>query len=86
METMQTRIVILAVFLVALNGCATEAEKAAGAAARTEPAQSPARSYRTGSRLPSMEDDSGTSSVSGISKDDYIDDRNRSGASGVRGN
>jgi hypothetical protein len=33
-----------------------------------------------------MDDEGGSSSLSGVSRDDYMDDRNRGGASGVRGN
>lgn len=82
---MQTKFALLAVFVAALAGCATEPEqKQAGAAAPAPTQPSASRAYRTGSRLPSMDDDQGP--VSGMSKDDYIDDRNRAGASGVRGN
>lgn len=86
---MQLRIALAVTFLMAAYGCATEPEPkqagaAAPAAAPTQPQSS--RAYRTGSRLPSMEEDTGSSSVGGMSKDDYMDDRNRGGASGVRGN
>ena len=85
---MQIRIALLVTLLAAAAGCATEAgQRQAGAAAPAEPVQpQSSRAYRTGSRLPSMDDDAGASTVSGVSKDDYMDDRNRVGASGVRGN
>ena len=74
---MHFRITLLATIVAAAYGCATEPEqKQAGAAAQTGPAQSSARSYRTGSRLPEREDDIGSSSVTGMSKDDYQMERN----------
>ena len=85
---MHLRIALAMTLLMSAYGCATEPQpKQAGAAAPAEPTQpQSSRSYRTGSRLPSMDEDVGSSSVGGISKDDYIDDRNRGGTSGVRGN
>jgi hypothetical protein len=84
---------VLATLLCSASfGCATEPQPqqpAAGAAPATaaEPAawQSKGPVYRTGSRLPPTDDVGGTSSVSGVSKDDYTDDRNRT-MSPTRGN
>lgn len=74
---MQFRITLLATLLAATYGCATEPEqKQADAAAPSGAAQSSARSYRTGSRLPERDDDVGPSSVGGVSKDDYQMERN----------
>jgi hypothetical protein len=82
---MHFRIALLATLVAAAYGCATEPEqKQAGAAAQAAPAQSSARSYRTGSRLPEREDDIGSSSVTGMSKDDYQMERN-SAVSPMRG-
>ena len=94
---MQIRSAVLACILVAAcYGCATEPQPqqpAAGAApantapasaAVTPPWQSKGPVYRTGSRLPPLDDDAGTSSVSGVSKDDYQDQRN-SGMTPLRG-
>src|SRR5436190_19720010 len=77
MATMQFRISLLATLLAATYGCATEPEqKQAGAAAQAGPAQSAPRSYRTGSRLPERDEDVGSSTVGGVSKDDYQMERN----------
>jgi hypothetical protein len=74
---MQVRLTLLATLLAATYGCATEPEqKPAGATAQAGPAQTSARSYRTGSRLPERDDDVGSSAVNGVSKDDYMQDRN----------
>jgi hypothetical protein len=75
---MQIRIALLATLVAAAYGCATEPEqKQAGAAAPAAPAQSQSsRAYRTGSRLPSQDDDVGASTVGGVSKDDYQMERN----------
>ena len=74
---MQFRITLLATLLAATYGCATEPEqKQAGAAAQAGPAQSAPRSYRTGSRLPERDEDVGSSTVGGVSKDDYQMERN----------
>ena len=89
---MQIRSTILACILVAAcYGCATEPQPqqpAAGAAPASAAAPAPYQSkgpvYRTGSRLPPLDDDGGTSSVSGVSKDDYQDQRN-SGMTPLRG-
>ncbi len=75
----------IAIGLLAFYGCASEPEQkpaanasgTAAAPAKAAPAQDP-RSYRTGSRLPTRDDDVGASSVGNISKDDYIHDRNSS--------
>ena len=80
---MQIRFAVLAIVVLAAYGCATEPQPqqpAAGAApasaAVPAPSQSKGPVYRTGSRLPPLEDDSGSSTVSGVSKDDYMNDRN----------
>ncbi len=79
---MHVRFAVLAIVMASVYGCATEPEQKQDGAAPAQ-SQSP-RDYRTGSRLPTMEDDQRP--VSGMSKDDYMDERNRGGASGVRGN
>jgi len=86
---MQVRFALLAVLLAA--GCAAQPEQqpaasatpASAAAAVAEKHQ--ARDYRTGSRLPALEDDRGAGSVSGQSKQDYMDDANTR-VSPTRGN
>ena len=84
---MHVKSALLAVLIAAAYGCATEPEQKPAGAAAPAPAQSQSsRAYRTGSRLPSMDDEGGSSSLSGVSRDDYMDDRNRGGTSGVRGN
>ncbi len=70
---MQVRLALLAVLLAAGYGCASQPEQQTAAA----PQQHQARDYRTGSRLPSLEDDRGPGAVSGQSKQDYMDDMNR---------
>ena len=85
---MQVRSMLaIALGSLACYGCATAPEtqpatNAAAAPAATGTAAAPApqeaRSYRTGSRLPTRDEDAGASSVSGMSKDDYIQDRNSS--------
>ena len=82
---MQIRFTVLAtVLLAACYGCATEPQPqqpAAGAAPASAAAPAPSQSRgpaRTGSRLPPIDDDSGASPVSGVSKDDYINERNSS--------
>ncbi len=89
---MQIRFAVLAIIVLAAYGCATEPQPqqpAAGAApasaATPAPSQSKGPVYRTGSRLPPLDDDGGASSVSGVSKDDYMNDRN-STVSPTRGN
>jgi len=78
----QIRFITLAIVVLAAYGCATEPQPqqpAAGAgpaAAAPAPYQSKGPVYRTGSRLPPMEDDVGTNAVSGVSKDDYMHDQN----------
>ena len=79
---MHIRLALLAVLCVAAYGCATPAdEPKAGAPAAAAPAsdQQPRQSgsYRTGSRLPSYEDKSGSSSVGDVSRDDYADEMRR---------
>jgi hypothetical protein len=83
---------LAALLFAACFGCATETQPqqpAAGAAPAAAAAPAPSQSkgpvYRTGSRLPPMDDVGGASSVSGVSKDDYMDDRNRT-MSPTRGN
>lgn len=83
MATMHVRFALLAIVIAGVYGCATEPEQKQDGTAAASQAQS-SRDYRTGSRLPTMEDD--PRPVSGMSKDDYMDDRNRGGTSGVRGN
>ena len=97
---MQVRFALLAVLLAAASGCATEPEqKQAGAAAPATPASATATApqaapqavrqsdYRpiTGSRLRSLDDDTGAGYVSGQSKQDYMDDMN-SRTNPLRGN
>lgn len=90
---MKIRFAVLAATVLAVSyGCATEPQPqqpAAGAAPASTAVPAPTYSkgpvYRTGSRLPPMDDDAGTAPVSGVSKDDYMDDRNRS-MSPTRGN
>jgi hypothetical protein len=81
----QIRFAVLAIVILAAYGCATEPQPqqpAAGAApasaAVPAPYQSKGPVYRTGSRLPPMDDDGGAAPVSSQSKDDYINDRNSS--------
>ena len=73
---MQIRIALLATLLVAAYGCATEPEQKQAGAAAPAPSHSKGPVYRTGSRLPPMDDDAGSGAVSGVSKDDYMNDRN----------
>lgn len=88
---MQTRLALLAsIVLAASYGCAIEPEQkqppgAATSATARAPSQSESRTYRTGSRLPALEDDRGSSMVGGVSKDDYAHDRDASAAP-MRGN
>ena len=82
---MQIRIALLVTLLAAVYGCATEPEQKQDGAAAPAPYHSKGPVYRTGSRLPPMDDDSGPSTVSGVSKDDYMNDRN-STISPIRGN
>ena len=72
---MQVRLAVIAAVLAAAYGCASQPEQQAAATAA--PAKQQARDYRTGSRLPSLEDDRGPGAVSGQSKQDYMDDMNR---------
>ncbi|HYL91458.1 MAG TPA: hypothetical protein VEU32_22100 [Burkholderiales bacterium] len=77
---MQVRFALLAVLLAA--GCAAQPEQQTAAsatpasAAAAVPEKHQARDYRTGSRLPSLDDDRGPGAVSGQSKQDYMDDAN----------
>lgn len=82
---MQIRFAVLATIVVAAcYGCATEPEPqqpAAGvapaSAAVPAPTYSRGPTYRTGSRLPPMDNDAGAAPVGGVSKDDYMDQRNK---------
>lgn len=80
---MQVRFALLAVLLAAGYGCASQPEQQTGATAAqagavgASPEIHQSRDYRTGSRLPSLEDDRGPGAVSGQSKQDYMDDMNR---------
>ena len=80
---MQIRLAMLAAALCGASyGCATPADEPAAkapAAAAPSTAEQPrqAGGYRTGSRLPSYEDRSGSSSVGDVSKDDYADEMRR---------
>ena len=81
---MQVRFGLLAIMLATAFGCAAPEQKQAGAAAPAAAAQ-PSRSsgdYRTGSRLPALEDDRGPGAVSGQSKQDFMDDMNRTNSPG----
>ena len=82
---MHLRIALAVIVLAAAYGCATEPEQKQAGAAAPAPTHSKGPTYRTGSRLPPMDDDSGPSTVSGVSKDDYMNDRN-STISPTRGN
>jgi hypothetical protein len=82
---MQIRTALLATLLALAYGCATEPEQTQAGAAAPAPSHSKGPVYRTGSRLPPVDDDSGPSTVSGASKDDYINDRNAT-ISPTRGN
>jgi hypothetical protein len=76
---MQIRLAVLAALVCGASfGCATPAEDSkapAAADAASQPRQT--GSYRTGSRLPSYEDDTGASTTSNVSKDDYADEARR---------
>ena len=88
---MQVRFALLAIsFCVAGYGCATAPEPAASpaasaspaaantasaAAANTVPQPKREKSYRTGSRLPQGDDDAGSATVSGSSREGYEEDR-----------
>lgn len=85
---MQVRVVLaIALGSLVFYGCATAPETppatnaaangTAAAPAKSVPAPQETQSYRTGSRLPTRDEDAGASSVSGMSKDDYMDDVNR---------
>ena len=85
---MNIRLASLAVVSgVIISACADQPQ-AGGTATATRPtaatASQPSRTYRTGSRLPALEDDAGASTVGGVSQDDYQHDRN-SAASPVKG-
>src|SRR5437660_2316833 len=79
--------VLLAIsFCVAGYGCATAPEQAAGPAAAASPAATNTASaavpepkrekgYRTGSRLPTSDDDAGSATVNGSSREGYEEDR-----------
>ena len=78
--------VLTAVLCGASYGCATPADEPAAKAsapnAATADAPQPApqsRPIRTGSRLPSYEDQGGSSSVGDQSKDDFADQMRRGG-------
>ena len=81
---MNIRLGLLGAALSAIwYGCAAEPQPqqpaTTGAPASTAapaPSESQSRTYRTGSRLPALEDDRGSASVGGVSKDDYSHDRN----------
>ncbi len=79
---MQLRFALVAVFLAAGYGCASQPEQQPAATAAQASAVGAApeirqsKDYRTGSRLPTLEDDRGPGAVSGQSKQDYIDDAN----------
>ena len=83
---MHLRLVVLTLALCsAAYGCATPDEPAANAPAGAAPAKeasapaSTPRPMRTGSRLPSYEDQGGASSVGDQSKDDFADQMRRGG-------
>jgi hypothetical protein len=70
--------VITTVFCVASYGCATPAEQPAGNANEASAPAATPRPIRTGSRLPSYEDQGGSSSVGDQSKGDFEDQMRRS--------
>jgi hypothetical protein len=82
----QIRFAVLTILLLAAYGCATESQPqqpgaAAAPVSTAVPAPVPASQskgpvYRTGSRLPPLDDDVGTNAVSGVSKDDYMHEQN----------
>jgi hypothetical protein len=80
---MQVRFTLLGIsFCVAGYGCATAPEQAASAspaATNTASAAVPdpkrEKGYRTGSRLPQSDDDAGSATVSGSSREGYEEDR-----------
>ena len=80
---MQLRFAVIAVLLAAAYGCASQPEQQTAATAAqagavgASPEIHQSRDYRTGSRLPSLENDRGAGYVSGQSKQDYMDDANR---------
>ncbi len=88
---MQLRFVLVAVFLAAGYGCASQPEQQTAATAAQASAVGAApeihqsKDYRTGSRLPSLENDRGSSYVRGQSNQDYQDEAN-SRISPTRGN
>ena len=69
------RFALLASALVCC-GCATGPDQSTPAGTEAATTSTAPRDYRTGSRLPSI-DGSGSSNVGGMSKDEYMDDRNR---------
>jgi hypothetical protein len=86
---MHFRLAALAIVLCSGSfGCATPEEPAASAGAPATATASQPRnsgSYRTGSRLPSYDDEpAGASTVGGASKDDYADEARRT-ISPIRG-
>ena len=80
---MQVRFALLAIsFCVAGYGCATAPEQAATPAASVAAAPASAvaqpkreKGYRTGSRLPQSDDDAGSATVGGSSREGYEEDR-----------
>ena len=80
---MHIRLAVLATVLCGASyGCATPADEPAAKASATADAPQPApqsRPMRTGSRLPSYEDQGGSSSVGDQSKDDFADQMRRGG-------
>lgn len=73
---MKFRLALMSVALcVTAYGCATPEQPATAGAAAPQQSRS-AHDYRTGSRLPSLEDDRGPGYVGGQSKQDYQDDMN----------
>ena len=88
---MRVRVLLLTItFCVAGYGCATAPEQAAtpaasaaatpantasAAAANSVPQPKREKGYRTGSRLPQGDDDAGSATVSGSSREGYEDDR-----------
>jgi hypothetical protein len=62
-----------------LAACATP-DESTDTAAKAAPSPVKSGSYRTGSRLPSIDNDGGSSSVGNASRDDYLDETRRTGS------
>lgn len=80
------RVLLMISLCVGGYGCATAPEQAAGSAASASPAATNSaaaavpepkreKGYRTGSRLPASDDDAGSATVSGSSREGYEEDR-----------